>query len=83
MQRTKWKRHRMNLKKQIHDLLKVLEWETDGRPGADSCYLFHLDDSLMMKGEEGGKPVEWMLIPMWVLGHWNEIGLDLVFHRRG
>jgi hypothetical protein len=28
MQRKIWKRHRMNLKKQIHDLLKVLESET-------------------------------------------------------
>ena len=28
MQMTKWMRHKMNLKKLIHDLLKVLEWET-------------------------------------------------------
>ena len=28
MKMTKWKRHMMNLKKPIGDLLEVLEWET-------------------------------------------------------
>jgi len=81
MQMMKWKRHRTNLTKPIHDLLKVLEWETvdqvpiarvwplrknepdhlfDDRINVARCYLSHLDDSLMMKGEEGEKPVEWM-----------------------
>ena len=80
MQMKKWKWHRMNSKKPIHDLLRVLEWEMVGqvliagvwplrksepdRPFDDRinvvwCYLSHLDDLLMMKGEEGGKPVEW------------------------
>ena len=80
MQMKKWKRHRMNSKKPIHDLLRVLEWEMVGqvliagvwplqksepdRPFNDRinvtwCYLSHLDDLLMLKGEEGGKPVEW------------------------
>ena len=31
MQMKKWKRHRMNLKKPIHDLLRVLEWEMVGQ----------------------------------------------------
>jgi hypothetical protein len=77
----KWKRHRMNLTKPIHDLLKISESETvdqvpiagvwplrkieqdrpfDGRINVAQCFLSHLDDSLMMKGEEGEKPVEWM-----------------------
>jgi hypothetical protein len=28
MQMRKWKRHKTNLKKPIHGLLKILEWET-------------------------------------------------------
>ena len=80
MQMKKWKWHRMNSKKLIHDLLRVLEWEMvgqvlivgvwplrksepdhpfDDRINVAWCYLSHLDDLLMMKGEEGGKPVEW------------------------
>ena len=31
----------------------------DDRINVAWCYLSHLDDLLMMKGEEGGKPVEW------------------------
>ena len=31
MQMKKWKRHRMNSKKPIHDLLRVLEWEMAGQ----------------------------------------------------
>ena len=80
MQMKKWKQHRMNSKKPIHDLLRVLEWEMvsqvlitgvwplqksepdcpfNDRINVARCYLSHLDDLMMMKGEEGGKPVEW------------------------
>jgi hypothetical protein len=75
----KWKRHRMKLRRPIHDLWKVLEWETvdqvliagvwplrknepdrpfDDRINDARYYLSHLDDLLMMKEEEGEKPVE-------------------------
>ena len=81
MQMKKWKRHRMNLTKPIHDFLKISESETvdqvpiagvwplrkieqdrpfDGRINVAQCYFSNLDDLLMMKGEEGEKPVEWM-----------------------
>ena len=36
-----------------------LDCPFDDQINVARCYLSHLDDLLMMKGEEGEKPVEW------------------------
>ena len=80
----------MNLKKPIHDLLKVLEWETvdqvpiagvwplrenepdrpfDDQINVAQCYLSHLDDSWMLKGEECRSQYGFLVGSF----HWNGI----------
>ena len=49
----------------------------DDRINVARCYLFHLDDLSMTKGEEDGKLVEWVQIPIWVLGRFVSLEWDL------